>query len=277
MNLKSQLLSLLLLIPFLANAQKKDSTKYQSRFHMNYKRAVPLIAGGATAVLYGYSRTGPNSNLSSEKAMTLKRSDVNRFDRSVLDFPASEYEQAQKTSDLFLNTSLGLPVLLMLDRRIRKDWKEVGLMYLESHIYSSSLYLGANLPINRPRPFTYNTDLPFSDRIGNNRNNSFFSGHVGSTASATFFTAKIYSEYHDFSTLQKALLYTVAAAPPAVVALYRMRAGKHFRTDVMLGFAVGAASGILTPELHKRRKNRALSYIPVYSRDFKGLSMLYKF
>ena len=48
------------------------------------------------------------------------------------------------------------------------------------------------------------------------------------------------------------MLFAGAAVPPAVVGYYRMKGGKHFRTDVLAGIAVGAATGILIPELHKR-------------------------
>jgi len=106
---------------------------------MNFKRSVPIVLGGAAAVLYGYLRTGPASNLPSEEAMNLKQSYVNRFHCFVIDFPASANERSQKSSDLFLYTSLGLAALLMLEKKIRKDWKEVGIWSPRSPIYKAPL------------------------------------------------------------------------------------------------------------------------------------------
>ena len=52
------------------------------------------------------------------------------------------------------------------------------------------------------------------------------------------------------------ILYTVASIPPAFVAAYRMKAGKHFRTDVIAGFVVGGAMGIMIPDLHRRSRGK---------------------
>ena len=38
---------------------------------------------------------------------------------------------------------------------------------------------------------------------------------------------------------------------------------KHFPSDVLTGMAVGAATGILVPHLHKHRKNENLILVPV--------------
>ena len=43
---------------------------------------------------------------------------------------------------------------------------------------------------------------------------------------------------------------------PAVTAWARVGAGKHFASDVIVGYLTGAAIGYLVPELHKRWARR---------------------
>ena len=38
---------------------------------------------------------------------------------------------------------------------------------------------------------------------------------------------------------------------PAVTGYLRFKAGKHFPTDIIVGYGVGATIGYLVPELHK--------------------------
>ena len=46
-------------------------------------------------------------------------------------------------------------------------------------------------------------------------------------------------------------MWGVAAAVPAVVAYFRVRAGKHFLSDNLVGYAVGATVGVMVPRLHR--------------------------
>ena len=47
-------------------------------------------------------------------------------------------------------------------------------------------------------------------------------------------------------------MWTGAAIVPALVGFTRVKAGKHYWTDVLTGYAVGALVGTLTPFLHRR-------------------------
>jgi len=163
----------------------------------------------------------------------------------------------------------------LLNKNIRADWKDFITLYFEAHLASSILYQGTALSVRRARPLVYNTSLSLEVRAGHNASNSFFSGHTSSTATASFFMAKVYADYHQLTTGQKILLYAGAAIPPSVVGYYRMKGGKHFRTDVLAGFAVGCLTGVLVPELH-RKKDGNLSFIPIYSPDMKGLAISLK-
>ena len=81
---------------------------------------------------------------------------------------------------------------------------------------------------------------------------SFFSGHTSMTAANSFYAAKVYADMYPDSKW-KPWVWTAAALLPAVTAQQRMAAGKHFFTDVLVGYGVGALIGWGIPQLHLQR------------------------
>ncbi|MEZ4880043.1 MAG: phosphatase PAP2 family protein [Chitinophagales bacterium] len=51
-------------------------------------------------------------------------------------------------------------------------------------------------------------------------------------------------------------MWTGAAIIPAITGLCRYGAGKHFFTDVIVGYAIGSAIGIGIPQLHKIKQKK---------------------
>lgn len=97
--------------------------------------------------------------------------------------------------------------------------------------------------VKRSRPLVYNTSLPLGDRQDKDAQRSFFAGLTIATASVTFFAAKVFNDFNPDSKL-KTCVWTTTAFVPVVVVYQRLRAGKHFLTDNILGYAVGAGLGI---------------------------------
>jgi membrane-associated phospholipid phosphatase len=80
---------------------------------------------------------------------------------------------------------------------------------------------------------------------------------------------------HDYFPERKwtKITWGAAAVVPAWTGYQRYKAGKHFPTDVIAGYLVGGACGILIPELHKSPKNRtSLTITP----SFNGVFLTYK-
>jgi membrane-associated phospholipid phosphatase len=71
------------------------------------------------------------------------------------------------------------------------------------------------------------------------------------------------------------LVWVVAAAIPAAVGYMRYQAGMHFLSDNLLGYALGAASGILIPQWHKSKRHNNVSFSPLIGKDYKGVSFVY--
>jgi hypothetical protein len=134
--------------------------------------------------------------------------------------------------------------------------------------------------VGRPRPFVYaNPDgrnrVDDAYRMEGNNQRSFYAGHTAATAAATFYTAKV---FHDFNPDSKARTYVwiAAAAVPAFVGYMRHKAGMHFLSDNIVGYAVGAATGILVPHFHKK-KIRNLSVTPQAGLHYQGIAAVYRF
>jgi membrane-associated phospholipid phosphatase len=173
---------------------------------------------------------------------------------------------------MFLNIAILSPLVLALDKQVRKDWLNLTTMFLVTHSVNNALYFAGAYSVRRYRPLTYSPGLPLDQKIGDAKTNSFFSGHVSFSATSTFFAAKVYTDYHHIRGGKRLLFYSAAAVPPLLVGYFRMQAGKHFRTDVGLGLLVGAASGILVPELH-RKKNKHIAIEPLYIGGYSGLTL----
>ncbi len=105
---------------------------------------------------------------------------------------------------------------------------------------------------------------------------SFYSGHTSTTAAISFYVARVFSDYLADNTA-KIFIWAGAAIYPALVGYLRRDSGHHFRTDVMTGYAIGAAIGYFIPELHKVSKNEQLSVNFLYSGEFAGIGVAYNF
>ena len=244
-----------------------------------YKKIeLPASVAGIGLSTLGFRKLEQVSAMSVNDVLKLDPSTINAFDRPDAFLDPRGFENAERNSNLFLNISLISPLLLGLDKTIRKDWLDLFSLYLVTHAADNAVYFAGAYAVRRPRPLTYNPNISIAGKTGEGRSNSFFSGHVSFSAAATFFAAKIYTDYHRITGWKRVLIYSIASVPPALVGYYRIRAGKHFRTDVLLGFLAGASSGILIPELHRiRNKKSGLTVNPYYSDAGAGITAALRF
>lgn len=269
-------ISIFILI-FLMNYQTiaQDTT---SVYKVYKKVEIPATLGlFASHYLWGFDWVRGKDTYSETQVNNLNPNDVWSFDRRVIYQDALFREKADKISDWGLNAMLLAPGLLALDKNIRKDWLDLLVLYGETHAVNTSMYILTSGLVDRARPLMYNDDVPMHEKTGKNTLNSFFSGHVSTTASSSFFMAKVYSDYHPELGNKKYWLYAAALIPPAFVGFYRVKALKHFPTDVITGTIVGAASGILVPHLHKKKKKKhGFSFVP-YVGEVNGVYIKYAF
>lgn len=220
-----------------------------SPYRLNYTKDIGFGLGLVSINafdLYMMKKTAP---LTEPEIQSLSVSKILPMDR----FTTRQWHpQAAKVSDAALYGSFALPLVLFASGNIREDWKNTGILGLESFATTIALTNLSKSVIKRARPYVYNPDVPMEYKLEKDARYSFFSGHTSTVANFAFFTAKVYSDHHPDS---KALpfVWGGAFALPAATAYLRVRAGKHFPTDVITGYLIGAAAGYLIPHLHKIR------------------------
>lgn len=235
---------------------------------------VPLVVAGSAWTLFAFSKIYDRDPSSVEKIQSLQTSNIPRFDRWAADIYS---EKAAETSDLFFYGSMPLPILLILDKKIRKDAAKVGLLYLEAMTVTGVIYSGSSYLTSRYRPYAYNPEAPMDLRTRGGGKNSFFAGHVALVGTSTFFMAKVFSDYHPDSKI-KWIPYTMATVATGATAYLRHKGGRHFPSDILIGTVLGPLSGILIPHFHKNKnpEDKNLTILP-FSGKTHGLSVVYNF
>lgn len=232
--------------------------QHSSPYQLDVKRE--LILGGIALGAYtsGYIIAGNIDPLTESDISTLNRSNIWGFDRGATKHFS---RTAADMSNLLLYTSFAAPFALLSSKPIRKDVGKVGLLLAQAYFLNDGLTNITKGLVKRTRPYVYNESVPLQSKYKKTARRSFFSGHTSNVAMLTFFTAKVYSDYYPDSKY-KPLVWTLATAIPIGTGLSRYYAGKHFPTDVIVGFGVGAAIGYLIPHIHKK-KNRNFSLNPI--------------
>jgi hypothetical protein len=240
-----------------------------SPYHTSFKTdgliTLGLAGVNTTGLLLIRSKTGLNE----PEVRSLQKSDVNRFDR----FTAGYYdEQARTVSDLmFAGSLVAVPVFLGLNHDTRSRAGQVAGLYLQTVAAAGAVFTVAAGAVYRQRPLCYSDDASVTERSRQNATNAFFAGHTATTAAATFFAAKVYHDFHPDSKARP-YVWASAAAIPAAVGYYRLQAGKHFLSDNLLGYAVGAAAGILVPHWHQTKAASSTSLLPIQGLTPNGAS-----
>lgn len=180
-------------------------------------------------------------------------------------------ERANSDSYIPMFTAFALPLALFINENERSHAGQISVLFVESMATTGALFSITAALVQKGRPLVYNTSIPAEERMDNDEQRSFFAGHTAATASATFFAAKVFSDFNPDSPW-KPVVWGAAAAIPAAVGYLRVKAGKHFLTDNLIGFAVGAASGILIPELHKK-ENKNLEIYPTMTSYQNGMNI----
>lgn len=273
---------LLLTLPQRLSAQPtpiQEDTRTNKVYHVNRWVSGGIILAGVYTNQIARDRLSKKPTITEDNINRIITLGTNRFDRSALRQDISKRENAASFSDALLLGSSAAPLLLFLDKDIRESWLDIGIMYAETQIINLNMYAWSPIGpafVERYRPVVYYSDLPIEERNYSGLRNSFFSGHTSSTATATFFMAKVYNDYHHDLGGKKYMIYGLAAIPPTVMGIYRIKALRHFPSDVIVGGLVGAGVGILMPELHRRWQGR-LNVSALYTGDVNGIGLNYRF
>lgn len=257
-------------------SQKSDSLD-QKIYNVRAVVDIPITVGGLALNYVGNRILQQKTPLDSVTIANLNTNNINSFDRCATQQDAAYAETAVKISDYGMFACFATPLLFLVDKKVRKDLAPLLLLYLETEAITGALYSwGAAMHVDRIRPYVYHPEIPMWRKTGGGTQTSFYSGHTSSSAAACFFVAKVFSDYHPEWGNKKYLIFGAAAIPPIFIAYHRVKAMEHFPTDVITGFIVGTATGILVPHLHKNKKAN-LAIVPVATGRFNGFAMTYKF
>lgn len=277
------ILSLVLIfsITFSAYSQTFSANTSNPAFESPYKTSW-AVDGTWVGVGLGLNALGVKLIQDKESLSLAQLNDLDKKDVPGIDrFIAGNYSpRADEISYYPFYGSFAVPVVMMLaDGNMRSNAGQISVMFVESMATTGALFTITAGLVDRPRPLVYNTAVPEEERREGGAQRAFFAGHTAATASATFFAAKIYHDFYPDSAARP-YVWTAAALVPAWVAYLRAEAGKHFLTDNLLGYAIGAASGILVPEFHK--KDTDFQVAPTMGltpggEEYQGLSVQYSF
>lgn len=213
------------------------------------RRGLPIMATGVGMGVSGTIIKRHKPRLTEAEIAALDRADVWRFDRIATH---NWSPRAADHSDVFLFGSHALPVVALLALpQSRSEWRSVVPMAAEAYLINAGLTVLTKEIFKRRRAYTYNPNAPLKKKLEADATSSFFSGHVSVVSVNAFFSAAVLTSFTENNHYDP-LIWATAAALPAVTAYLRVRAGKHYPSDVIVGYLVGGASGILVPLLHRR-------------------------
>ncbi len=154
---------------------------------------------------------------------------------------------ASAASDALLVLGLSAPLVLELGRNDDDTGRRLGAY--AGGVAASGLVAAAMKELwRRPRPYNFNADpavRAYARRAGKDATASFPSGHTTLTFAAAAAGGWIYASGSDDTTARAGVWFGGTAVAGATAVL-RMRAGKHYPSDVAMGVALGIA-GVAVP------------------------------
>ena len=250
-----------------------------SPYKINTWKDGAYIAGAVGLNVLGFTFIQNKEALTESELNALNKNDIWGIDR----WAAGNYsEDADAASYIPFYAALGMPLAFLPSEAERKNFGQISVLFVETMATTGVFYTMTAGLIDKSRPLVYNENLPTGERAEGGAQRSFIAGHTAVAAAGTFFAAKVFNDFHPDS---KAIPYVWGGATGISVLMgyLRTKAGKHFLTDNVAGFVVGAASGILIPELHKKG-NENIDLYPTANFNVngtgintKGLALTYKF
>ena len=160
---------------------------------------------------------------------------------------------AADMSDVLLATSLVAPLLLQVQDGFDQAAGQQSLIYGETLAASILLNTATKYLVQRPRPYVYNKRPEVQEYVaqqGDDAHLSFYSGHASTAFSGAIAGSILYAQDGTTSLGARVAMWGLELGLASATAVLRVRAGKHYYSDVVLGVLIGSAIGILVPALH---------------------------
>lgn len=220
---------------------------------------LPLTVGGVALLGGGVAVGGGQDPLTPAEIAALDPSQVNGFDRSA----THQWSPGARTaSNAVVAPLLLAPIVLMVTPPGSHEGLTLAAMYGEALLLSDGLTTLIKTAASRTRPYAYNDnpDIPPEDKESLHARRSFPSGHASTAFTSAVFLGTVYSTLHPNSSLRP-WIWAGGLVGASVVSYLRYEAGQHYPTDVLVGGAIGALTGWVVPQLH-RRSNIQVGMVP---------------
>ena len=252
-------------IIFLISSFYFSNSFAQSPYELNFKKETYLLGFGVSASAAGWYSTTRITPLSEKEINYLSKHDINKFDRFVTAYWSP---QNARMSNVLLGSFLVLPASFYFSGHTRDDIATISVIYAEVALISFGLTQLTKGLAQRVRPFVYNSDsgIAFSKKNHKDAKQSFFSGHTSVAFASAVFTSTVFSAYFPGSKW-KYPVWCTSLGSAALTGFLRVRAGKHFPTDVLVGAAVGGLTGYFIPYLHRKNSSNNVNIIPCYQQN----------
>lgn len=221
---------------------------YESPYETDFLKDGAWITGAVGLNVLGFHLIQNKDYLTEAEVNALDKNDVWKIDR----WAAGNYNpNHDELSYIPFYASFALPLAFLPSDAERHNFGQIAVLFVETMATTGAAFTITAGAIDKPRPLVYNENIAMSERTDKDAQRSFIGGHSAATSAALFFSAKIFNDFHPDS---RAIPYVwgSAAAISGLTAYWRTTSGKHFLTDNLAGLAVGAAVGILIPEIHKK-------------------------
>ena len=223
----------------------------ESPYQFNFKEDAAIIGIGGLSLGIGHYLRSNMEPLTVEEIQGLQEEDLINIDQLAVE---QNSIKAYHASNYFLRASYALPLLFLAEKQARHDFPKIALLYAETMLLNSSMTLIVKSAVQRPRPFVYNQDASLESKQSLHARSSFFSGHTSNVAANTFFAARVFSDYYPDSKW-KPVVWGIAATAPAITGYLRVKAGKHYPSDIVVGYVAGGLIGFFIPKFHKKKQN----------------------
>ena len=235
-----------------------DISYSNTHYELSGSKDSPILGIGIPLAIGGFIYDISISPLTMDEINLLNREDINSCDRFVT---YNYSEKASDISDWLLFSCIAAPFTLLFSSKVQNDAVTVYGIYAESLLYGTSLPFYGKAGAKRVRPYVYNSETPLSQKTTAEAKRSFFSGHTAVAFSSMIFLSTVYNTYYPESRYIP-FVWSGSILLASSVGYFRIAAGDHFLTDVLVGAIVGSAVGYLIPRLHEVKKTHDNLQIP---------------
>jgi membrane-associated phospholipid phosphatase len=161
-------------------------------------------------------------------------------------------QAAAGMSDRLLMVAVLAPLFFQMGAGFDTAMGNATLIYGEAHAANLFITVTTKLAARRPRPYTHSPDpriQEFADLEGGDAYVSFFSGHSSASFTAATAGSLLFAARSD-DLYARHTLWGLDFLMAGITAQLRVRGGRHYRTDIWTGGAVGIGVGLLVPWLH---------------------------